>query len=241
MAAFLLVHGSCHGGWYWRDLIPELAARGHAARAIDLPGHGADPTPAAQVTLDAYARAIVDALAEQDGAIVVGHSMAGYAIAAAAELAPERIGKLVYLCAYVPVSGRSLADMRRAAPRQLLAPAVRPAPDGAAFTLDPALVPGMFYHDCPAEAAYYALPRLCPQPVAPQETPLTLTPLSAGVERHYIRCAQDRVIAPEYQAAMTAGWPAARVHVLECGHSPFFAMPGVLADHLSRIAAPAPS
>ena len=39
MARFLLIHGSCHGAWCWRDLLPELAARGHEARAIDLPFH----------------------------------------------------------------------------------------------------------------------------------------------------------------------------------------------------------
>jgi hypothetical protein len=29
MAEVLLIHGSCHGAWCWRDLIPALAARGH--------------------------------------------------------------------------------------------------------------------------------------------------------------------------------------------------------------------
>ncbi len=54
-------------------------------------------------------------------AIVVGHSMGGYPITAAAERAPERVERLVYLCAYVPAPGMSLADMRRDGPRQPLA------------------------------------------------------------------------------------------------------------------------
>ena len=55
--------------------------------------------------------------------------MGGYAITAAAELAPQNIAQLIYLAAYVPVSGASLADMRRMAPSQPLLPAVVMAQD----------------------------------------------------------------------------------------------------------------
>ena len=128
MAEFLLIHGSCHGAWCWRDLIPALAALGHGARAIDLPAHGADATPAADATLELYADRILAAI---DGPVtLVGHSAAGYPITLAAERAPDRIARLVYLCAYVPVPGLSMIDMRRAGPRQLLGNAVRAAPDG---------------------------------------------------------------------------------------------------------------
>ena len=30
MAEYLLIHGSCHGAWCWRDVIPALEALGHA-------------------------------------------------------------------------------------------------------------------------------------------------------------------------------------------------------------------
>ncbi|MGR3365166.1 MAG: alpha/beta fold hydrolase, partial [Maritimibacter harenae] len=62
MARFLLIHGSNHGAWCWRDTIPALEALGHEARAIDLPSHGDDPTPIAEVTLDGYADAVLEAL-----------------------------------------------------------------------------------------------------------------------------------------------------------------------------------
>ena len=29
MATFVLVHGSCHGGWCWKKLIPHLSRKGH--------------------------------------------------------------------------------------------------------------------------------------------------------------------------------------------------------------------
>ncbi len=232
MARFLLVHGSCHGAWCWRDVIPALQALGHQAHAIDLPGHGTDPTPRAAVTLEGYARAIIAAL---DGpTVVVGHSMGGYPITAAAELDPQHIAALVYLCAYRPVSGLSLAAMRRAGPRQPLRAAIRL--EGACFTFDPAQAQDLFYHDCPPGTLDYALAHLTPQPILPQETPLHLTSWSASLPQHYIRCAQDRAIPPEYQLTMAQGLPPGHLHHLQASHSPFFALPGTLAALLDRIA-----
>lgn len=233
MAEFLLIHGSCHAAWCWRDVLPHLHAAGHGARAIDLPSHGADTTPVADVTLDLYARAIVAAMAQATAPVVlVGHSMAGYPISAAAELAPARVRKLVYLCAYVPVSGRSLVQMRQAAPAQPLLEAIRKAPDGLAFTIDPAQARAKFYHDCPDEAVAYAIPRLGPQPILPQATPLHLGAAYDSVPRHYIRCTDDRTIPPEYQLTMTRGWPRGDVSALDTSHSPFFAAPQALAVRL---------
>jgi pimeloyl-ACP methyl ester carboxylesterase len=232
MARILLVHGSCHGAWCWRDVVPALQTLGHDAIAIDLPGHGTDATPRQAVTLDSYARAIVAAVDRPT--LVVGHSMAGYPITAAAELDPTDMTGLVYLCAYRPVSGLSLADMRRAGPRQPLREAIRVA-DGC-FTFDPAQAGDRFYHDCPPGTLDYALAHLTPQPILPQETPLTLTARSAAVPQHYIRCAEDRAIPPEYQVTMAQGLPDTRVHHLASSHSPFFAMPGMLAALLGQIA-----
>ena len=232
MAHFLLIHGSCHGAWCWRDTIPALEALGHTAQAIDLPGHGQDQTPRDGVTLDDYARAICDALDRP--AIVVGHSMGGYPITAAAERDPAQIRALVYLCAYRPVSGLSLGDMRRAGPRQPLLPAIRV--DGKVFRFDPAYA-DLFYHDCAPDTVAWALASQTPQPIAPQETPLVLTARSRDLPQFYIRCAGDRAIPPEYQATMAEGLPEGRVSHLEASHSPFLSMPGTLAAQLDAIAA----
>jgi pimeloyl-ACP methyl ester carboxylesterase len=229
MADILLIHGAGHGAWAWRDLIPRLRDLGHDARAIDLPGHGDDPTPLAAVRLETYRDAVVSALGEET--VLVGHSMGGYPITAAAEAAPDRIAALVYLCAYVPEAGMSLAEMRRAGPRQPLAPAIRRSEDGLSFTFDPAMARDLFYHDCPDEAVEFATARLCRQPVLPQETPLDATVRAERLPRHYIVCQDDRAIPPEYQATMCRSFPEDRVHRLPTSHSPFFAAP----DRLARI------
>lgn len=233
MARFLLIHGSCHGAWCWRDVIPALEALGHTARAIDLPAHGADRTPAAEATLDRYAEAILDAIVAP--VTLVGHSAAGYPITLAAERAPGKIARLVYLCAYVPKPGLSMIDMRKAGPRQLLQGAVRAAPDGVTYTVDPAMAPGTFYHDCPAEAVAYALPRLCPEPIGPQSTVLPALRNWSSVEKHYVICEDDHTIPPEYQPVMAAGFPPGHVTRLPTGHSPFFTAPEALARRLAEI------
>ena len=233
MAKFLLIHGSCHGAWCWRDVIPALKARGHDVSAIDLPSHGADTTPYQEVTLDAYADAITAAMG--DDTILVGHSMAGYPITAAAEKAPQKIARLVYLCAYVPAAGKSLVDLRIAAPRQPLLHAIEKTRDGLGFAVKPEAATGVFYQDCPSEAAQFAISNLCVQAIAPQATAIPLSARSQDLPRSYIRCTDDQTIPPEYQLTMTADWPRRDVHHMDCGHSPFFAMPEALAALLDQI------
>lgn len=231
MSDFLLIHGSCHGAWCWDDLIPHLTAAGHSARAIDLPSHGQDRTPAGEVTLGLYARAIVAAI--ETPVILVGHSMAGYPITAAAGLAPEKIRALVYLCAYVPLAGKSLADMRRMAPSQPLLDAIIVDEARVTFRVDPAKAADKFYHDVPPARAAWAIGQLGPQPILPQETPLEPR---HSLPRHYLRCTDDRTIPPEFQTTMTADWPAGTVSDLPTSHSPFLSDPALLAQHLDRIA-----
>ncbi|ARU01545.1 alpha/beta fold hydrolase [Yoonia vestfoldensis] len=231
MSDFLLIHGSCHGAWCWDDLIPHLTAAGHSARAIDLPSHGQDRTAAGEVTLDLYARAIVAAIDRP--VILVGHSMAGYPITAAAGLAPDKISALVYLCAYVPMAGKSLAQMRRMAPTQPLLDAIIVDEARMTFRVDPAKAAGKFYHDVPPTRAAWAIGQLGPQPILPQETPLVP---NHSLPRHYLRCTDDRTIPPEFQTTMTADWPAGTVTDLPTSHSPFLSDPALLAQHLDRIA-----
>ncbi|MDU8925968.1 alpha/beta fold hydrolase [Alisedimentitalea sp. MJ-SS2] len=234
MADFLLVHGAAHGAWCWRDLIPALTARGHSVRAIDLPGHGGDLTPIADVTLDAYAIAILSAI--DSPVTLVGHSMAGYPISLAAERAPDKITRLVYLCAYLPAGDRTLAERRQENSHQPLLPALIHADDRKSFRVDPARSRDLFYHDCPPGTATYANARLCAQAVQPSNIPCPLGAAYASVPRSYIRCMDDHTIPPELQVAMTADWPARDVCEMPTGHSPFFADPEGLAELLGDIA-----
>lgn len=235
MAEFLLIHGSCHGAWCWRDVIPALEAFGHHVRAIDLPSHGQDTTPIKDVTLGMYRDAILKGI--KDPPILVGHSMAGFPIAAAAEHAPHKIARLVFLCAYAPISGTSLVEMRKMAERQPLLDAIEKSEDGLSWVPIMEKARATFYHDCPDEAVEYAKARIVPQAILPQATPLELGENYANVPKTYIRCSDDRTIPPEFQAEMAARFDPEDWYEMQTSHSPFFADPTGLASLLDKIAA----
>ena len=234
MAEFLLIHGSCHGAWCWRDVVPELSGLGHQVRAIDLPSHGADKTPIKDVTLDLYRDAILGAITTP--VILVGHSMAGYPIAAAAQKAPEKIARLINLCAYVPKAGHSLIEMRKLAKRQPLMDAIEKSADGLSWTAIPEKARETFYHDCPDEAVAYAQARIVAQAIAPQATRLELGAAYDSVPKSYIRCTDDRTIPPEFQTVMAENFAPQDRYEMATSHSPFFSDPRGLAQMLDKIA-----
>jgi len=229
---YILVHGSCHGAWCWRDVLPML----ENAIAIDLPSHGNDTTPISDVTLDLYVDAVITEINKlPEPVVLVGHSAAGVTIASVAERVPDRISRLIYLCAYAPKDGDALHVMRKRAKRQLVLPAVVRADDGLSYTVDPAKSPGIFYPDCSAESVEYALAHLGPQPTLPQETPVKLGANYESVPRSYILGEDDHTIPPEEQEKMVADWPEGDVHRLNCGHSPFFSQPEILTRLIGEI------
>ena len=222
MSDVLLIHGACLGAWTWDRVIPLLKSQGHTARAIDLPGRDG------LTTLSEQTQAILDALTAPT--ILVGHSAGGYAITAAAQTGNPLIRGLIYLCAYVPRPGQSLAQMRRAGPSQPLAPAFRVSADRLTFRFDPTLAETLFFHDCPQPMAQ----KLCAESTAPMETALPDTARAQRLPRAYITCTQDRAIPPAYQEAMAQGITLRAD--LPCGHAPFLAMPGGLAACISAFA-----
>ena len=232
MADILLVHGSAHGAWCWRDTIPALTALDHNVTPIDLPSHGGDTTPVGEVTLNLYADRIIEALDRPR--VVVGHSMGGYPISLAAERRPDLVLRLVYLCAYVPKAGYTLAQMRKLAARQPLLPAIQMAEDRVSFTFDPAQLKDRFYGDCTEAQIAYAKDHLTPQAVAPNHDAVDLTEHYQSVPRSYIRCTNDGAVPYELQVAMTESWPMADVVDMETSHSPFFSAPTKLATHIDR-------
>ncbi|MFC3172795.1 alpha/beta fold hydrolase [Novosphingobium bradum] len=227
MARFLLVHGAFHGGWCWYRLVAELERRGHRALAPDLPGHGRHAAPAAEASLARYADHVATlARAEPDPVILVGHSMGGAVITAAAELAPQAFAAIVYLTAFLAPDGGSMAGGLSALP----------APGGL-IAHDPKAEP-LLYHDCPAEDVVLARLCLTAQPRQPLVDTIRHTPQRWGsVPRHYIGCTLDRVFPIAGQRAQAEAQPGTRWSELPSGHSPFFAMPDRLADALEQVAA----
>ncbi|GAA5149113.1 hypothetical protein GCM10025768_11810 [Microbacterium pseudoresistens] len=83
----LLLHGMMGSAQSWWRVSEEVAARGHRAVALDLPGHGLsprDPSGTIASAADAVA-ATVRTLAIDGDLVAIGHSYGGTVLSAAAE------------------------------------------------------------------------------------------------------------------------------------------------------------
>lgn len=238
MANFLLIHGAWHGAWCWHKVVAELRARGHGTHAVDLPGHGVDRTPLAEVTLDAYARRVGEALAAFDQPpVLVGHSMGGIVITEAAERFTDRIAGLVYLTAIVLRNGESMMDNPvKASPPEFMA-GFQPREDGVGIDYDRTALKQAFYGDCSDADVALAEACLVPQASAPLREPVTCTGARWGsLPRAYVTCAADRALTLEGQRGMLERVGFERIVDMPGSHSPFFAQPSALADHLEALA-----
>lgn len=236
----VLVHGAWMGAASWDRVAAELRRQGHAVTAVELPGHGRDPTPPEKLTLAGYVDAVVAALPAGQPALLVGHSMAGMVISAAAERVPERIAQLVYVAAYLPRSGQSLyaisqtdGDSRvgrywtQADPK-----AYSPA------TLRREGIVEVFCADCSAEDQRQLVEQHRAEAVPPLGTPVTLTEARFGrVPRAYVHTRRDNAVSYTLQKAMLqAAGGAQRVFELDTSHSPMLVQPKALADILAGLA-----
>lgn len=239
MSTIVLVHGAWHGAWCWNNVVPSLEAAGHTVITPELPGSGADATPASEVTLEAYANKLVEVLDQQDDKVVmVGHSMGGIAITAAAELRPEKVGALVYLSGFLPKSGQSLLSLEESNPHSSVPPALEVAEDGVTGNLKAEKIRDLFYHDCSDEDYDYAVAHHHAQALAPLATPVEISDENFGsVARYYIWLTEDRAIHPEMQRQMFEASPCKEVFEIASSHSPFYSKKAELVEALGKISA----
>ncbi len=237
MSTYLVIHGAWHGGWCWRKVAPLLEAKGHKVLAPDLPGHGEDKTAIAGVTLASYADRVCEiANAQTEPVILTGHSMGGVAITQAAENCPQRIGALVYLCAFLLRDGESLMTWAAQDQESMVNPSTTiPRADGAIdFKLE--YCREAFYGNCSDDDAAFAQSRLVAQSAEPLGTPVKTTAERWGrIPRYYIECDRDRAITIQLQREMQKHSPCRQTFSIDTDHSPFLSAPEQLADILLRI------
>jgi len=234
MSIFVLVHGAWHGGWCWEKVAPLLQAGGHTVNALDLPGHGADKTPLAELTLDSYVDMVCKFVeAQPEPVILVGHSMGGIVISQAAERLPDRIRTLVYLCAFLLQDGQSLFQVSRSRGESIITRNLTIIENGMAMVVAPEAVREAFYEDCSNEDASKAISRLVPEPLAPSSTPIKVSAEGFGsVRRVYIETLEDKALVPALQREMYLATPCEKVISMKTSHSPFYSAPQDLASHL---------
>ena len=225
MATFVLVHGAWHGAWCWELLVPELERRGHRAVTVDLPTTDPDAGCAS------YAEVVLEAVdAAGDDVVLVGHSLAGLTIPYVAAI--QSVRELVFLCALIPVPGKSSGQLVREegvvfpnfGAKQIA------QEDGSSSWPDETAIDA-FFHDCPPPMARAAAERLRAQAwrVSDEITPLREWP---DVPCRYILATGDRCIRPEWSRAAARRLLGVDAIEIPGGHSPFLSRPSALAEVL---------
>jgi pimeloyl-ACP methyl ester carboxylesterase len=125
--AFVLVHGAWHGGWCWRRVADMLEKKGHKVFAPTLSGLGErSHLLDARVGLDTHITDIVNVIKWEglSDIVLVGHSYGGMIISGVAEKSGAAISSIVFLDAFVPDNGMSLAEAASQPVRDAIAAAV---------------------------------------------------------------------------------------------------------------------
>jgi pimeloyl-ACP methyl ester carboxylesterase len=230
---FVLVHGAWHGGWCWRRVADLLERQGHKVFAPTLTGLGErSHLMRAGIDVSTHVTDIVNVLKWEGLADVVlcGHSYGGLVVSGVAEQAAGAIGSIVFLDAFMPDSGDSMAALTSDAVReQLKAAAARgdlgvPPRPAAAFLVN--------------EKDQAWVDAMCvPQPIGTMTEKLVLTGARDRIaKKAYIRAGAypnpgfDKAYA---RAKADASW---RTYEVPCGHDVMVDMPERLAEILVEVA-----
>src|SRR5271167_920792 len=114
MTTFVLIHGAYQGGWIWQPTSARLRAAGHVVYAPSLDGcaerrHSLRPG----ITTATHAAEIAELMLYEDlrDVVLAGTSSGGMVLCRAAELARERIARLVFIDALALLDGERIAEI----------------------------------------------------------------------------------------------------------------------------------
>ncbi len=235
MSTFVLVHGAWHGGWAWQRVAPALRAAGHEVHAPTLTGvsdraHLLSPA----VGLGTHIQDVVALIEahELDDVVLVGHSYAGQVVTGVADRLPARVGKRVYLDAFVGDDGEAAIDLLP----ETIAGHYRESVAGPGFGwLIPVRSLAVLGVTREADLRWLG-PRLTPHPWLSYTVPLRLTGAHESVPAAFAECTQwMRVFRPHADRAAARGW---QVHHIPAGHEAMVTAPRELAGLLLTLAAP---
>jgi pimeloyl-ACP methyl ester carboxylesterase len=220
MATYVLVHGAYQGGWIWKPVATRLRAAGHLVFAPTLDGCGERKhTIRPGITVTTHAQEIAQFLFYEDlrQVVLVGTSSGGMVVCKAAELARDRISRLVFVDALALMPGERVDEIvKRATPNEVTALTTGPTRADAESRL---------FRDLDPALRAWALARVTPHPIAALEAPMEPTrfweqPWPATV----IRC-RRAANPPEHHQRRTAERLKAAWHELDTGHYPMLSEP----------------
>ncbi|HEY7067714.1 MAG TPA: alpha/beta hydrolase [Chloroflexota bacterium] len=230
MATYLLIHGANQGGWIWQPVAARLRAAGHVVYHPSLDGC-AERGPALRpgITLDTQATEIAGLMLYDDltAVILVATSVGGMVAARAAELARERIRRLVFVDAIVPTPSESVSVVLNRPPWDPSELAHGLTPEQAREQAFAELTPGL---------REWAAARYTRQPRAPHEEPVDLRAFWAATwQVDVLRCRQSPR-PPEAHQRRTAALLGGRYQEIDAGHYPMLSHAAELAAYLLALA-----
>jgi hypothetical protein len=227
MATFVLIHGAGDVGWYWHLVADELRTQGHDVVAPDLP---CDDDTAG---LPEYADAVIGAIPDGHGLVVVGQSFGAFTAALVAE--GVRTDLLVLVAGMVPAPGEKPEDWFASTGWE---PSVRqdPRPDGAGAAGDDE-PSDVFYHDVPPALAAEARRRERVHSDTPGQSPWPLASWPA-VPTRFVLCTEDRLFPPAFMRRVVSDRLAITPDEIAAGHCVALSRPKELAGLLAGYLVP---
>jgi pimeloyl-ACP methyl ester carboxylesterase len=218
----VLVHGGFVDGSGWQDVHRALTRRGFRVSIVQ------NPTTSLHDDVVATRRVI----AAQDGPVIlVGHSYGGVVISEAGT--DPRVAGLVYIAAFAPAAGESVASLIRDPAPGAPVPPILPPADGF-LLLDRARFAAAFAADLPADQAAFMADAQLPWGVAALEGAVT-EPAWKSKPSWYLVATDDRMIPPPAQRAMAAR-AGAEVAEVAASHSVYISQPEAVADLIAEAA-----
>jgi len=220
--AIVLVHGGFVDGSGWAGVYQILKKKGYNVLVVQ------NPTKSLPEDV-ATTRAAIDSL---DGEVVlVGHSYGGVVITEAGT--HPKVSRLVYITAFAPDKGESVASLIANPPPGAPVPPILPPQDGYLF-LDRSKFAAAFAADVETATASF---------MADSQVPWGVDALSGTVSEpawktkpsYYLIAADDKMIPPPAQRAM-AGRAKAVVTEVPGSHAVYVSKPDEVAEFVRRAA-----
>ena len=218
----VLVHGGFVDGSGWEGVYTILKKKGYNVSIVQNPTTSlADDVAATNRTISA-----------QDGPVVlVGHSYGGVVITEAGN--NPKVAKLVYITAFAPDSGESVASLIKNPPPGAPVPPILPPQDGFLF-LDRSKFAASFAADVKPELAAFMADSQVPWGVQALEGAVS-QPSWKSKPNWYLVATDDRMIPPDAQRAMGKRAGSQTVEV-KGSHAVYVSQPEAVADLIAQAA-----
>lgn len=226
MATYVLLHGAYQGGWIWTHVAERLERDGHRVLRPTLDGCAErEVNLRPGITTETHAEEVARLLFYEDlsQVIMVGTSSGGMVLCRAAELAGERIERLVFVDALALDRGERIGDIVDRPPAAKTALATGPTPDEVQDRLFVDLEPAM---------RRWAGERVTKHPLAVMEEPVWLDDFwSRTWSADVIYCSRG-TNPPRTHQQRTASRLGATWTELDTGHYPMLSTPDELSGLL---------